>query len=71
MNIPEGFDPKTKLYTQDEAWKMVTIAVTRILYDVIRFYEDKEENYISIDWLRGYTDKLAQEFPKFDKDKSE
>lgn len=53
-----------KLYNEDEVWKLVTKAITRMMYDMIATYEARGLNEIPIGWIRDYTDDIAVNFPR-------
>ena len=45
-------DRDLKLYTEDQVWKFVTEAITRVLYDAIATHEAHGEHSIEVGWLR-------------------
>ena len=59
-------DRDLKLYTEDQVWKFVTQAITRVLYDAIATHESHGEHSIEVGWLRDYTDNIAITFPRID-----
>ena len=50
--------------TEDEIWKFVTKSITRILYDIIETYDDHEEQFVPVGWIRDYADDIAVSFPR-------
>ena len=62
--MPQNRD--LKLYTEDQVWKFVTQAITRVLYDAIATHEAHGEHSIEVGWLRDYTDNIAVTFPRID-----
>jgi hypothetical protein len=61
-------DRDQKLYTEDQVWKFVTQAITRVLYDAIATHESHGEHSIEVGWLRDYTDNIAVTFPRISPD---
>ena len=49
--MPQNRD--LKLYTEDQVWKFVTQAITRVLYDAIATHEAHGEHSIEVGWLRA------------------
>ena len=61
--LPKGWEEEVR-FSANEVHKAVVQAITRILYDIVEEHEIRESEFISVKWLRDYTDKLAETFPK-------